>query len=242
MEDFGYSKEQEENYIKSLIKKSFLIGASLFSVFCFIYISMSAFNYFSQNHSDIKIIEPPVENIKIIAVTEVQNEDSMKIDSSIYEDIFGTRKKEKRKIKVKKPAIAPIAKKTKEDNIITKNKSSNDKKIIIYSDEKLTKNIKTLSSDNNKSKQKTGKNYVRVQIAAMTSKRSAYRYFESLKNNYPNLFQGLEHFIQEVDLGKRGTFYRVQIGNFYDQIRAENFCQKFVTQTSKSKADCIIVE
>jgi hypothetical protein len=45
-----------------------------------------------------------------------------------------------------------------------------------------------------------------------------------------------------VSLGKRGIFYRLQIGEFFNQIEAEEFCGKYVAQTKKSRADCIVVE
>lgn len=244
MEDFGYSKEQEENYVSSLIKKAFLIGASIFSIFCFIYITMSAINYFSQNRGKIEVIEPESDPIKVIENQEIANEDSMQIDSSIYEDIFGTRKKTKKKVKVKKvvtPAIPPKKEvKTEDADPEFKKIERNKEKIVVYSESDTTDGAKVLLSEVDEKSNK--RKFIRVQIAAMTSQRSAGRYFDSLKSRYPDLFQGLEGFVQKADLGKRGVFYRVQIGSFYDQIRAESFCKKYIAQTSKSKADCIVVE
>lgn len=250
MEDFGYSKEQDENYLAKLFKRAFMLGATLFSIFCFIYITHSAVKYFSQNRGEAKIIEASVDPIKVIATSEIQSQDSLQIDSSIYEDIFGNKKKKQEEITIKKvivPALPP------KENIKTENveikKDNSNQKIIIYQDQETQNQPKVLLNQENainktasKNIEKKGKNYVRVQIAAMTSKQAAYKYFESIKNKNPELFYGLEDFIQEVDLGKRGIFYRVQVGNFYDQIRAESFCKKYITQTSRNKADCIIVE
>jgi hypothetical protein len=82
----------------------------------------------------------------------------------------------------------------------------------------------------------------RVQVAALSSKSSAVEYWSKLNKNYPNLLSHLNYFISEVNLGKKGTFYRLQLGNFRNQVDAEEFCRKFISQSGKSKADCIIVE
>jgi hypothetical protein len=89
---------------------------------------------------------------------------------------------------------------------------------------------------------KSIKGLSRVQIAALTSKKSAVEYWSRAKKSHPTLFSRLNYFISEANLGARGTFYRLQIGNFTSQIDAEDFCRKFIAQTEKSKADCIIVE
>jgi len=264
MEDFGYSKEREENYMGSLVKRAFLIGASLFSLACFGYITVSAYYFFSQDSSQIKVIEAEVDPIKIVENSANQSEEgSIKIDSSIYEDIFGTRKRNK-EVKIREvvqPAAPP-----RQENVVKietvstvsqtaiepqkdEKKSVGSEKIIVYSQDDIKGNGSLLATSQDKkpssSKQvskTSNKKYVRVQIAAMTSKPNAYQYFEGLKKQYPSLFSDLNDYIQEVDLGKRGIFYRVQVDNFYDQIRAESFCKKYIAQTQKSKSDCIIVE
>ena len=45
-----------------------------------------------------------------------------------------------------------------------------------------------------------------------------------------------------MNLGKKGIFFRLQIGNFSDQVEAEGFCKKYILQMQKAKADCIVVE
>ncbi|MFM7620791.1 MAG: SPOR domain-containing protein [Alphaproteobacteria bacterium] len=86
------------------------------------------------------------------------------------------------------------------------------------------------------------KKYIRVQIAAMSSKELAEDQWKRLLRTHPNLFVNLRSAIQKVDLGKRGIFYRLQIGEFFNQIEAENFCQKYISQAQKTRADCIVVE
>lgn len=230
MEDFGYKSENDENYTKALTKKALLLGLILFSIFCFLYIGVNAYNYF-QNNKVIKTIEPTTAKIKTYPNDSAANKDSkIKIDSSIYEDIFGTRKKEKEKVKVKesvKPAIPP-----KRINI-THNKPTR-KKVVKKSNPRTVEIVNKRNSN--------GRKRSRVQLAAMTSKESALRFLKITKSKYPRIFSGLDGYIQEVDLGRRGIFFRVQIGDFYDQIRAENFCKKYIAASQKSRSDCIIVE
>ena len=86
------------------------------------------------------------------------------------------------------------------------------------------------------------KKIIRVQIAAMSSRELAEDQWKKLLRMNPDLFVNLRNVIQKVDLGKRGIFYRLQIGDFFNQIEAESFCQKYIMQTQKSRADCIVVE
>ncbi len=229
MEDFGYKSENDENYTKVLIKKALLLGLIVFSMFCFIYIGVNAYNYF-QNNKEIKTIEPKIVKIKTYPDLKTPNdeESQIKIDSSIYEDIFGTRKNEKEEVKVKKvvkPAIPPETIKTVE--ISKPKKSINKPKSTVVPSSKRNLNGRKMS---------------RVQLAAMTTKDGAIRFLKSTKSKHSRIFAGLDGYIQEVDLGKRGIFFRVQVGDFYDQIRAENFCKKYIAATQKSRSDCIIVD
>jgi hypothetical protein len=105
-------------------------------------------------------------------------------------------------------------------------------------------NEKYASNSSNSKLPKTieRKKIVRVQIAAMSSREIAEDQWKKLLRMNPDLFVNLRIVIQKVDLGKRGIFYRLQIGDFFNQIEAENFCQKYISQTQKSRADCIVVE
>ena len=76
----------------------------------------------------------------------------------------------------------------------------------------------------------------------MSSREMAEDQWKKLLRMNPDLFVNLRNVIQKVDLGKRGIFYRLQIGEFFNQIEAENFCQKYITQIQKTRADCIVVE
>ena len=242
MEDFGYSKQKEENYTSSLIRRAFLIGATLFSIACFIYITISAYYFFSQDANNIETIHAQSTPIKIVENSEITpSDEAIQIDNSIYEDIFGTRKQSTPIIiKAVQPAIAP---KEEIEKFVEKDlkKTTEPQKIIVYTDTKPQAEQVSLNEKPQKPTRKSQRT-VKVQIAALTSKKSANEYFKTLQNQYPSLFDELESFVQEVDLGKRGIFYRVQIGNFFDQLKAEKFCKAYITKTHKSKADCIVVE
>jgi len=289
MEDFGYSKQKEESAANSAIKRAFLIGATLFSIACFFYVTINAYYFFSQNNNaNIETIKAEADPIKIVEVDHNNEEDAMKIDSSIYEDIFGNHKNIKEKeVRIREsdsPAIPPKTEsfKTEKTNITTKNDdkkisrepfvSSTQKpiaeqevkkqgQIIVYSDSLEKTNDKAIiENSKNEKRTKTApaadphelvgaiikptntKKPIRVQIAALTSRESANDYWSRLQKLHPSLFSGLKSFVEQVDLGKRGMFYRLQIGNFFDQIKAEEFCNKYVNQSQKSRADCIVVE
>ena len=123
-------------------------------------------------------------------------------------------------------------------------------KIIVYSNKEESSTTKDLltkeSGTENKAVippvKKSEKRTIRVQLAAMSSESAAEDNWGKLNRLHSELFSGLKPFIEKVDLGKRGTFYRLQIGNFYNQVEAEDFCNKYVVRTQKTRADCIVVE
>ena len=103
--------------------------------------------------------------------------------------------------------------------------------------------IKNLSQNQKNDNQKKDKpRVVRVQIAAMSSKSVAEANWQKLKTEHGKIFNKLKPFIEEINLGKKGSFYRLQVGNFFNQIEADEFCVKYINATQKNKADCIVVE
>lgn len=123
-----------------------------------------------------------------------------------------------------------------------KNLVSNDITSNPNSSNKLTTEFDNDPKTQNQEDNQQRKKYIRVQIAAMSSKELAEDQWKRLLRTHPNLFVNLRSAIQKVDLGKRGIFYRLQIGEFFNQIEAENFCQKYIAQVQKTRADCIVVE
>lgn len=236
MEDFGFKRNNETNTISLISKKILLLSATLFSIACFIYITISAYYYiYEDKNSNIEVIEAEVGEIKSYEnIKENSDSFSSQIDSSIYEDIFGNKNSRKPLVnqvkKIDKPAMPP-------KEIISQNEPVKE----FIAEEKIESKV-VERVENKEIKAKSRGRSVRVQVAAMTSKESANKAWSALKDTYPKLFNNLKPYIHEVDLGKRGVFYRLQIGEFFDQIDAEEFCRKYVLASSKSKSDCILVE
>jgi hypothetical protein len=105
-------------------------------------------------------------------------------------------------------------------------------------------NIEKKASEgaNNKNSLLKRKRSIRVQISAMSSKENCEEYYKKLSRLYPNIFSRTKYYIETADLGKRGVFYRLQVGDFFNQVDAEEFCSGFISQTQKSRSECIIVE
>ena len=286
MEDFGYQKDDEQSNFSGSLKRNFLIGATLFSIACFIYITVSAYYFVYQDQdSNIETIKSPEEPIKVTEDDSV-NEDEKSIKNSIYDDIFGNKKESiingNTKIRtLYEPAIPPKINSESEfdrrlikesssapeempllsNNKITKDQKSKDQRIIVFSDKpKEEKGAKDLLTQN-KAEEKPAsavavkekipdsananvnkKRIIRVQIAALASENAAKDYWKKLRNNNSELLSNLKPFVEEVNLGKRGIFHRLQIGNFFNQNEAEEFCNHYIAKTHKSRADCIIVE
>ena len=268
MEDFGYQKDSQSKFLE-IGKKAFLVGATIFSIACFIYITINAYYFVYQDpDAEIEMISATEGPIKVLAENNNKKKDgaTMQINRSIYEDIFGNKKaSEKTKVlKVLKPAIPPKkevkkstqsndnVKATSDRRLIKKPVSQGrNQRIVVFSDSKdsnksaadlLTKTDGKRTTQPIKQSTKTGKRSVRVQVAAMSSKKAAQAGWDRLARMYPKLLSDLEPEIEEVNLGKRGLFYRLQIGSFYNQLEAEEFCGRYVAQSQKSRADCIIVE
>ncbi len=261
MEDFGYKKDQSQSKFTELSKRGFLIGATLFSIACFIYITINAyyFVYQDDNNSEIEVIkaEGPIKVVE----EKVEEESKSQIDRTIYEDIFGNKSQRKETSNPKiRTAPAPVLppKNSEPDRRLVKENSSigevkKEQKIIVFSDssqkENASKDLLTKTDGKERTANstksipaKSEKRKIRVQLAAMSSKNAANESWSKVSNLYPKLFSDLKPFIEEANLGKRGMFYRLQIGNFFNQIEAEEFCNKYIAQTKKTRGDCIIVE
>ncbi len=261
MEDFGYQKDGEQGKFSDLSKRAFLVFATLFSLIAFVYITINAYYFVYQDrNADIETIKSPEGPIKVVEEEQNAGDSSqMQVDHKIYEDIFG-KKKEATKIENTKvrnapePALPPkIVKESTpvtQENIATKEQKP-EQKIVIYSNDKQQRSQDLLTKTDGEKRDNTAapamkpsnkKRAVRVQVAAMTSEAAAEENWKRLNRLYSELFSGLKPFVEKIDLGKRGVFYRLQIGNFYNQVDAENFCNSYVAQAHKSRADCIIVE
>ncbi len=252
MEDFGYKKTDEKTELPGTAKRVLLACATMFSLAIFIYITISAYYFVHQDkEADIETIKSPEGPIKV-AEEEVESE--MRVDHGIYEDIFGSKqgalKQKTVKIRAHPEPALPTKEKRSQEIVAIKEAPKEAQKIVVYSADKKEPAKQLLSKDVERrdntaaplQPKSTGKRSVKVQIAAMSSRDAALESWQRLDGSYSSLFSGLKPFVEKVDLGKRGIFYRLQVGNFPDQISAEKFCSRYVSQTRKSSADCIVVE
>jgi len=270
MEDFGYKKNNETPSNQFLTRKIFYFSATLLSLSIFIFISLKAYKLINSNNKEIETIKGPSEPIKIYEDNDYNNKNVDRVvNRSIYDDIFGNRKDMiQEEVKIKKNNEPPLPPKnlkeensddasTKENPNSENPQLSNDESIQKTSTEEPAiskqlnaKNIKSppseekIASENsqNKSPILKRKRSIRVQISAMSSKENCEEYYKKLSRLYPNIFSRTKYYVESADLGKRGIFYRLQVGDFYNQVDAEEFCSGFISQTQKTRSECIIVE
>ncbi len=77
-----------------------------------------------------------------------------------------------------------------------------------------------------------------VQLAALRARDSARPAWARLQKAHPMFLGDKELTIQEVDLGERGIFYRVQAGFFPDRAGASALCQALKAR----QQDCLVVK
>jgi len=77
-----------------------------------------------------------------------------------------------------------------------------------------------------------------VQLAALKSQDGARPAWGRLQKAHPALLSERELAIQEIDLGERGIFYRVQAGYFPDRASALELC----TALKARGQDCLVVK
>jgi hypothetical protein len=267
MEDFGYKKTNEPEKKPLLMKKIFLVSATLLSLSAFIYITINAYYFINKNDAkkEIETIKGPESAIKIYEGGEYDDKENKIVDHSIYDDIFGNRKdilKEEIKInKSQEPAYpSSIAKDSNNQKIIKENIDDSEnlvKKIDELSNQKIekpiiekpvldatksNKNVAVVEEPVKIAPKPRKRSAIRVQISAMSSRENCEEHWNKLSKLYPEVFSRTKYFIEEVDLGRRGIFFRLQIGEFFNQIDAEEFCSRFVAKAQKTRSDCIVVE
>ena len=76
-----------------------------------------------------------------------------------------------------------------------------------------------------------------VQLASLKSLQAANNEWARLQSSYRDLLGDLDLTIETVELGARGTFYRVQTGPFPNRATAQDMCWQIRTQ----KLDCLVV-
>ncbi len=65
-----------------------------------------------------------------------------------------------------------------------------------------------------------------IQLGAFSSKDLAKKAWKTESRKYPNILAGYVHDIHHIDLGNKGVFYRLRLGNFKEKSDAASFCDK----------------
>ncbi|MCH8002543.1 MAG: SPOR domain-containing protein [Proteobacteria bacterium] len=77
-----------------------------------------------------------------------------------------------------------------------------------------------------------------VQLAALRARDGTRPAWARLQRAHPMLLGDRELTVQEVDLGERGIFYRVQAGFFPDRAGASALCRALKAR----QQDCLVVK
>lgn len=76
-----------------------------------------------------------------------------------------------------------------------------------------------------------------VQLMAVRSETAAEAAWADIRTKHPVLYRDARLDVQRADLGARGVFYRLRVGNFTDRGAASGFCED-IKATGR---DCIVV-
>ncbi len=227
-EDFYYSRDNAARFIKVVARKAINFTLITISVASFLYVTVNAYDFDEQQkEKSIKIIKSPEGIIKVRGRKDVKRVDHL--DKMIYKNIVGNGKED---------IISKDVKIIKNINYPSYSDIKRVKKVSAVS--RIKKQVKIVDLGSNKDSLEYGS--TRVQVAAMGSKDSAERYWRYISNRNSDLVENYNRYITKIDLGQRGIFYRLQIGNFKTQDKAENFCQEFILKNNKDESDCIILD
>ena len=196
---------------------------------------------------DLRMAVPPIPTmprtpaIKKVKSDEVSNAQPVTEKKPITEKVVNLDDDNKGK----KPTTAS----DKNNKILVYNNkaSENNEDLLSKSANKRNANDKDDNSKktvilNNDVKKQEKRSYVKVQVAALSSPEAVKAYWKNITSANPKLFSSISYTVEKIDLGKRGLFYRMQLGKFPNQSAAENFCRRYVAATRKTLSDCIIVE
>lgn len=78
---------------------------------------------------------------------------------------------------------------------------------------------------------------IRIQLASLRDAVAAEREFLRLRDRFPEILGGRRLYLEQVDLGDRGVFFRIQFGPFQSQTAAEQACARL----RQRQQDCLVV-
>ena len=261
MEDFGY-KKQKKSLNNNNLKKKFFLLAVFISFGLFFWIVLKAYHFINNtNPNEIAVINATSSVIKVQKPTTPEEYGNN--NNSIYEDILqkkGENIGNYQEVKTIDTAKQPTQingnnqkspKNTNETNTKEPNETpkTNPEKTTKNTPQQIKSNIdsaekvpkKTLNKTPEKSLKNEKSNTIKVQVAAMSSLDLAEEYWQKISKNQAKILKNYQHFIEKIDLNNKGILFRLKIGDFANQSEAEEFCQKFIFNSQKTKADCIIL-
>jgi hypothetical protein len=77
----------------------------------------------------------------------------------------------------------------------------------------------------------------RIQLGSFKDPATAERRWQALKDTHRDLLSGLSLHIEKVDLGARGTYFRIQAG----PLRTANDTKTLCARLAERKVNCILV-
>jgi hypothetical protein len=218
--DYGYKPDKTENQHQIILK-----FAILFIFILSTYIisnTIVMFFDFNKENGDLKTIKASKYPLKIFIekpeiIDQVDIYEVLENNTPSIEEINLVKIEEPKKIKLEK--------------------SEELEKRIIENNEIEQKNLKKIFLP----KKSIFINGFKAQIAAMSNKKRAEKYWFNLKKNHPSFLKNMKHFIQKVDFPNRDSLFRLQIIGFKDEAEVENFCLKFIHLTKQSHSNCITI-
>lgn len=78
----------------------------------------------------------------------------------------------------------------------------------------------------------------KVQLLSAKDREAVVKEWEKISLKHSELIAGLPYFIEEADLGDKGVFYRLKIGDYNERAEAEKLCE----QLKPKKLGCFVVK
>lgn len=239
--------------MENMNRKNFLIILSLVVVVVFIFIIFKSYKIAKTRNKidELPIIESNVELIKIKQETR-----ELETETNSFYDNFKNNERDNTIINVVREEdddeIKPLDDSVNLENKINKivnnsaeyitkdNQVENIKEVIV--NEKNEEEKKSLE-DNDIKKNINDGNFYKAQLIALKNKQQAEIFVEKTRKRCGDILKGLELFITEINLDKKGIFYRVQVGKFNTKEEANNFCENYKRLSmSRDLISCIVVK
>jgi len=213
--DYGYKPDNIEVRNKALVRIIMLILLMLFGAI----IANISLMFFSLEDNDVEMIYASKYPLKIFIEKPKLTD---KVD--VYEVLENNNSPEIEKIIPVKP---------KEPKVVDLKLAEEMQRRVL--------DVKKIKEAENITEGVISNSGFRAQIAAMSKKEKAKKYWQNITKKYPKIFKNLQYFIQRIDLPNRDSLFRLQITGFKNEFEVEDFCLKFIYETKQSHANCIII-